>query len=54
MSPDPFAQGGYGDVYEGIFNGSKVCIKRVRVYIQEEKEAIKVHHRCRFFPVRHY
>jgi hypothetical protein len=32
---DPFARGGYGDVYEGNFNGSKVCIKRMRVYSED-------------------
>ena len=52
---DPFAQGGYGDVYEGSLNGSKVCIKRVRMYTQEGPEkAIKVHRCCRCSPIRHY
>ena len=27
----PFASGGYGDVREGALNGSKVCVKRIRV-----------------------
>ena len=49
--PDPFAQGGYGDVYEGTLDGSKVCIKRVRMYIQEGPEnALQVHHRFRCSP----
>jgi len=52
IGPNPFAQGGHGDVYEGTLDGSKVCIKRVRVYVQEEENAIKVHHCCSFFPVR--
>jgi len=38
IGPDPFAQGGFGDVYEGTFDGSKVCIKRVRVYTQDGPE----------------
>ena len=43
IGPDPFASGGYGDVYEGTLEGSKVCIKRVRVYIKDNpKEANKV------------
>ena len=33
--PNPFASGSYGDVYEGTLDGSRVCIKRVRVYAQD-------------------
>jgi hypothetical protein len=32
ISLRPFAPGGSGDLYEGVLNGSRVCIKRVRVY----------------------
>ncbi|KAF9644320.1 kinase-like protein, partial [Thelephora ganbajun] len=35
VSQDPFASGGYGDVYQGTLEGEKVCIKRVRVYTQD-------------------
>ena len=28
----PVAAGDYSDVYEGKLGGSKVCVKRVRVY----------------------
>jgi hypothetical protein len=43
IGPDPFASGGYGDVYEGSLDGSRVCIKRVRVYTRDSPEkAIKV------------
>lgn len=35
VSPDPFAAGGYGDVYQGTLNGSRICLKRVRMYTQE-------------------
>ena len=42
MGPDPFVQGPYGDVYEGTHDGSKVCIKRVRMYTQEREKVIKV------------
>ncbi|KAF9642287.1 kinase-like protein [Thelephora ganbajun] len=38
ISPDPFARGGFGDVYQGILDGSKVCIKRVRVYTQDDPQ----------------
>ena len=31
----PFASGGYGDVHEGTLDGSKVCVKRIRVYTQD-------------------
>ncbi|KAF9645415.1 kinase-like protein [Thelephora ganbajun] len=32
ISTDPFAWGGCGDVYRGTLNGSRVCVKRVRIY----------------------
>lgn len=35
IGPEPFASGGYGDVYKGTLDGRRVCIKRVRVYIQD-------------------
>ena len=28
----PVASGGPGDIYEGMFGGLKVCVKRIRVY----------------------
>ena len=31
----PVASGGPGDVYEGTFNGSKVCVKRLRVHSKD-------------------
>ena len=34
-SRQPVASGGSGDVYEGTLNGSKVCVKRVRVYAKD-------------------
>ena len=37
----PVASGGSGDVYEGTLNGSKVCVKRVRVYARDGPEAGK-------------
>ena len=43
IGPEPFASGGYGDVFEGTHNGSRVCIKRVRAYTSEDpKKAAKV------------
>ena len=43
IETDPFASGGYGDVYHGTLDGSRVCIKRVRVYVKEgPKKATKV------------
>ena len=45
IGSDPFASGGYGDVFEGIHDGSRVCIKRVRVYTSDDpKKAAKVCH----------
>ena len=31
----PVASGGSGDVYEGSLSGSRVCVKRVRVYSKD-------------------
>jgi hypothetical protein len=47
----PVASGGSGDVYEGTFNGSKVCVKRIRACSKDGPEkAIKVYH-CVVLPV---
>jgi hypothetical protein len=27
----PFASGGFSDVFQGMYNGSEVCVKRLRV-----------------------
>lgn len=35
ISSDPFASGGFGDVYHGTLNGSRVCIKRLRMYTKD-------------------
>lgn len=32
IEPEPFAWGGYGDVYLGSLDGSKVCMKRVQMH----------------------
>ncbi|KAF9644326.1 kinase-like protein, partial [Thelephora ganbajun] len=40
ISRDPFAQGGFGDVYQGTLDGSEVCIKRVRVYTQDGPQKV--------------
>ena len=61
LSPDllntasyPFASGGYGDMYEGSLDDSKVCIKRLRVYTRDDpQEAIKVRSDVVVFPVCH-
>ena len=42
VSPNPFAAGWYGDVYEGTLDGSRVCIRRVRVYQEGSQRATKV------------
>ena len=31
----PFGSGGSGDVYMGTLDGSKVCVRRIRKYIQD-------------------
>jgi len=53
IGPDPFASGGYGDVYEGTLGGSGVCIKRVRAYKSDPEKATKVcyrYHRLAYLP----
>ena len=40
IHPQPFAAGGFGDVYHGTLDGSSVCVKRVRVYIQDNPEKV--------------
>ena len=51
IDPDPLAGGGYGVVYKGTVNGSIVCVKRVRVYAQEDpRKAKKVCGRHRSSP----
>jgi len=43
ISSDPFARGGYGDVHKGTLNGSRVCVKRIRVYTRDgPQKAAKV------------
>ena len=38
-------------MHEGTLDGSKVCIKRVKVYTQDgPQKAARVRHRCRHFP----
>ena len=45
IGPEPFTSGGFGDVYQGTHNGSRVCIKRVRSYTSDDpKSAARVCH----------
>lgn len=45
----PFASGGFGDLYEATLDGSKVCVKRVRAYAKDSPgKAIRVHHPISF------
>ena len=42
-SPEPFAEGARGEVFHGTLDGSKVCIKRIKVYTKDSPEkAMKV------------
>ena len=36
----PFASGDFGDVYQGTFDGSRVCIKHLRVSAQDDPKRI--------------
>jgi len=43
IGPEPFASGGFSDVYKGTLGGSSVCVKRIRVYTSDgPQKAIKV------------
>jgi len=47
----PFASGGFSDVYHGVLDGSRVCIKRVRVYYRDGPgKATKVRYRPNHLP----
>ena len=49
---EPFASGGCGDVYHGTLDGSKVCVRRARVYATDDQsEAAKVRSRPHY-PLR--
>ena len=50
VGSDPFASEGYGDVYEGTLDGSRVYIKRMRVYPDGPQKAARVRCRRRRFP----
>lgn len=41
INDDPFVSGGFGDVYEGTLNCSKVCIKRLRVYTVNDPKTFR-------------
>jgi len=49
IHPNPFGSGSGGDVYHGTLDGSKIRIKRVRGYTQDElQDCAKVcSERCR-------
>ena len=41
VDSEPFASGGFGDVYHGTLDGSNICIKRVRVYKDVHSRLLK-------------
>jgi len=47
----PVAFGGFGDVWEGVHGGRNVCIKALRLYLNDEQSLTKVRiwHRRGFF-----
>ena len=47
----PVASGGSGDVHEGTLNGSKVCVKRVRVYYVDGPDGGKKVLYAHYFPI---
>ena len=49
ISHEPFASGGYGDLYHGTLDGSKVSVKRVRLHaIDDQSKSAKVCSRLLF------
>ena len=43
INPDPFALGGYGEMYKATLSGAMVCVKRMKVYTKDPPEkAMKV------------
>ncbi|KAF9643892.1 kinase-like protein [Thelephora ganbajun] len=42
VDPDPFAAGGYADMYRGTLNDSGICIKRIRIHGSDDERATKV------------
>ena len=45
----PIASGGFADTHEAELNGNKVCIKVLRMYIQDAKSVTKKVRSC-FYP----
>ena len=44
-SEEPVASGGYGDVWEGIYNDKRVAIKALRLYRDDDvRKVLKVTH----------
>jgi len=51
IEPDPFASGGFRDVYHGTFDGSRVLIEHVRTYTRfDPQKATKVRYSRRRSP----
>ena len=38
----PFTTGGFGDVYHGTYNGTRVCVKRLRLYKNDASGTVNV------------
>ena len=49
----PFSSGGLTDMHEGFLNGSKVCVEKVRVYLEGDPQKAKVHNPSCPFPSFH-
>ena len=50
IDAEPFASGGYGEVFHGTLDGSRVCIKRIKVYTKDPAEkAMKVRRLFHYF-----
>lgn len=50
----PFASGGFTNMHEGSLNGSKVCVEKVRMYLEVDPRKAKVHNLSRPFSSSHF
>lgn len=50
MNDQPCASGAWTDIHEGSLNGSKVCVEKIRVYLNGDPQKVrKVCHLCWHF-----
>ena len=50
-STRPVASGSSGDVYEGLLDGSRVCVRRLRIHAQESRSTKEVRYQSHRLPL---